>query len=136
TERATCATSSKQSASRRLEETVMKLSTLAVLALMSLAGLILGISGSGPSEAGAKPVSYKLPNETATFKPGPNLELVQNNCTARQTRSANRFLTDFRQAYYYSIIRARGLRIPRHGRGRRGAGHMSRTTLRRRVDAC
>ena len=53
----------------------MKLSTLAALTLLtSLAGLLVGICGSAPSEAGAKSVSYKLPNETATFKPGPNLE--------------------------------------------------------------
>ena len=61
----------------------MKLSTLAALTLLtSLAGLLVGICGSGPSEADARPVSYKLPNQTATFKPGPNLEVVQNNCTA------------------------------------------------------
>jgi cytochrome c2 len=59
----------------------MKLSTLA-LTLTGLAGLIIGICGSGPSDADARPVSYKLPNQTATFKPGPNLEVVQNNCTA------------------------------------------------------
>ena len=29
----------------------------------------------------AAPVSYKLPDETAAFKPGPNLEVVKNNCT-------------------------------------------------------
>ena len=59
----------------------MKLSTLA-LTLTSLAELIIGICGSGPSEADAKPVAYKLPNQTATFKPGPNMEVVQNNCTS------------------------------------------------------
>ena len=32
--------------------------------------------------ASAAPVSYTLPDETAAFKPGPNLEVVQNNCTA------------------------------------------------------
>jgi cytochrome c5 len=32
--------------------------------------------------AGAKPVNYKLPDETAALKPGPNLDVVQNNCTA------------------------------------------------------
>ena len=58
----------------------MKLSTLA-LTLTSLAGLII-ICGSGLSEADAKPVSYKLPSQTATFKPGPNMEVVQNNCTS------------------------------------------------------
>jgi mono/diheme cytochrome c family protein len=29
----------------------------------------------------AKPASYALPDETAQFKPGPNLETVQANCT-------------------------------------------------------
>jgi cytochrome c5 len=29
----------------------------------------------------AAPVSYALPEETAAFKPGPNLDVVQNNCT-------------------------------------------------------
>ena len=59
----------------------MKLSTLA-LTLTGLAGLIIDICGSGPSGAVAKPVAYKLPNQTATFKPGPNMEVVQNNCTS------------------------------------------------------
>jgi hypothetical protein len=50
----------------------MKLSTIAALTLLTgLAGLLASLSGSGLSEARAKPISYKLPNETATFKPGP-----------------------------------------------------------------
>jgi sulfite dehydrogenase (cytochrome) subunit B len=32
--------------------------------------------------AQAAPISYKLPDDTAAFRPGPNLETVQNNCTA------------------------------------------------------
>ena len=36
----------------------------------------------GPVTAFAAPVNYTLPEETAVFKPGPNLEVVQNNCTA------------------------------------------------------
>jgi len=35
-----------------------------------------------PGSANAAPVSYALPEETAAFKPGPNLEAAQNNCTA------------------------------------------------------
>ena len=31
--------------------------------------------------AHASPISYQLPEETAAFKPGPNLEVVRNNCT-------------------------------------------------------
>jgi mono/diheme cytochrome c family protein len=30
----------------------------------------------------AAPVNYKTPDEVAAFKPGPNLEVVQGNCTA------------------------------------------------------
>ena len=30
----------------------------------------------------AAPVDYKTPDETAAFRPGPNLELVQGNCAA------------------------------------------------------
>jgi sulfite dehydrogenase (cytochrome) subunit B len=30
----------------------------------------------------AAPVNYQLPDEVAAFKPGPNLEVVQGNCSA------------------------------------------------------
>ena len=36
---------------------------------------------SSPPAACAVLVKYKLPDETAAFKPGPNLDVVQNNCT-------------------------------------------------------
>ncbi len=39
----------------------------------------------------SKPVSYKLPEETTQFKPGPNLEAAQKNCTA--CHSADYILT-------------------------------------------
>ena len=45
------------------------------LALISAASL-------GLATARAAPVSYKVPDETAAFKPGPNLEIVQGNCGA------------------------------------------------------
>jgi hypothetical protein len=96
----------------------MKRSTLAALALTSLAGLMIGISGSSRSEAGARPVSYKLPSETATFKPGPNLEIVQNNCTAchsadyvqTQPRGA-KFKQDFWRAEVTKMIKVYGAPI-------------------------
>ncbi len=34
------------------------------------------------SVVSAKPVTYELPEETAAFKPGPNLDVVQGNCGA------------------------------------------------------
>jgi sulfite dehydrogenase (cytochrome) subunit B len=45
-----------------------------LLALMAAATL-------GLVAARAVPVVYKLPEETTTLKPGPNLEVAQNNCT-------------------------------------------------------
>ncbi len=42
---------------------------------------IAAIAALGLVAARAVPVVYKTPEETAAFKPGPNLEVVQNNCT-------------------------------------------------------
>ncbi|QPF90517.1 cytochrome c [Bradyrhizobium commune] len=36
---------------------------------------------TGPAVT-ASPVNYQIPDEVAAFKPGPNLEIVQGNCTA------------------------------------------------------
>jgi sulfite dehydrogenase (cytochrome) subunit B len=79
---------------------------LAVVAVLSL------------GSAGAAPVSYKLPDETAAFKPGPNLEVVQNNCTAchsadyisTQPRGA-KFKKDFWQAEVTKMIKVYGAPI-------------------------
>jgi sulfite dehydrogenase (cytochrome) subunit B len=35
--------------------------------------------------AHAAPISSMLPEETVAFKPGPNLDVVQNNCTGRHS---------------------------------------------------
>jgi hypothetical protein len=40
------------------------------------------IALAGLVGANAQPIDYKLPEETAALKPGPNLEVAQNNCTA------------------------------------------------------
>jgi sulfite dehydrogenase (cytochrome) subunit B len=37
---------------------------------------------AGFGAAMATPISYPLPEETAAFRPGPNLDVVRNNCTA------------------------------------------------------
>jgi mono/diheme cytochrome c family protein len=44
--------------------------------------VIAVVAFSSLGAAIASPVSYNLPPETAAFKPGPNLDLVKNNCTA------------------------------------------------------
>jgi mono/diheme cytochrome c family protein len=41
----------------------------------------IAIAASGPGAVTAAPVGYKLPEETAAFRPGPNLDAVQGNCT-------------------------------------------------------
>jgi mono/diheme cytochrome c family protein len=46
----------------------------------------------------AKPLAIELPAETAEFKPGPNLEVVQGNCGA--CHSADYILTQPRGSKY------------------------------------
>lgn len=41
---------------------------------------LAAVATLGLVAARAVPVVYKLPQETAAFKPGPNLDVVQNNC--------------------------------------------------------
>ena len=40
------------------------------------------VAGFGLYSAAAAPVAYTLPEETATYRPGPNLDVVKNNCSA------------------------------------------------------
>ena len=47
--------------------------------LLSLTVLGVVCCGAG---AGAEPISYELPPETAEFKPGPGVEVAQANCAA------------------------------------------------------
>jgi len=68
--------------------------------------------------AGAKPLSYKLPEETATLKPGPNVEVVQNNCTAchsvdyiKTQPRGPKFKKDFWQAEVTKMIKVYGAPI-------------------------
>jgi sulfite dehydrogenase (cytochrome) subunit B len=106
----------------------MKFSTFGALTLASLVGLMVGICDSGPSKASAKSipyksisyksVSYKLPNETATLKPGPNLEVVQTNCSGChsfdyvQTQPRGpKFKEDFWRAEVTKMIKVYGAPI-------------------------
>jgi cytochrome c553 len=50
-----------------------------VAALIATIGLTAGF---GFLSAGAAPISYTLPDETAALKPGANVDVVANNCTA------------------------------------------------------
>jgi mono/diheme cytochrome c family protein len=93
--------------------------TMKRLALLTFAGVVaLTVAGSGLGVVSAKPVSYKLPDETAAFKPGPNLEVVQNNCTAchsadyiKTQPQGPKFKKDFWQAEVTKMIKVYGAPI-------------------------
>ena len=66
----------------------------------------------------AAPVNYTLPEETATFKQGPNLDVVQNNCTAchsadyiKTQPQGEKFKKDFWQAEVTKMIKVYGAPI-------------------------
>ena len=66
----------------------------------------------------AAPVNYTLPEETAVFKPGPNLDVVQNNCTACHSADyintqprGPKFKKDFWQAEVTKMINVYGAPI-------------------------
>lgn len=47
--------------------------------------VLLAVSFAFAAAAGtalAAPINYKNPDEVAAFKPGPNIEVVQGNCSA------------------------------------------------------
>ena len=66
----------------------------------------------------ARPINYELPEETAAFKPGPGVEVAQNNCTAchsadyiqTQPRGIN-FKKDFWRAEVTKMIKVYGAPI-------------------------
>ena len=80
--------------------------------------LVAAAAMLGLVAARAAPVTYKLPDETAAFKPGPNLEVVQSNCSAchsadyvnTQPRGA-KFKKDFWQAEVTKMIKVYGAPI-------------------------
>jgi len=86
----------------------MKTIVLLALAPLALAGIMA---------ASAAPVDYKLPEETAALKPGPNLEVAQNNCTAChsadyiKTQPIMKSKKDFWQAEVTKMIKVYGAPI-------------------------
>jgi hypothetical protein len=86
----------------------------AMHALVAVAAMISG----GLYAASAKPISYPLPDETAAFKPGPDVEAAQDNCTAChsadyiQTQPRGlKFKKDFWQAEVTKMINVYGAPI-------------------------
>ena len=72
---------------------------------------------AGLVAANAAPVEYKLPEETSALKPGPNLEVAQNNCTAChstdyiKTQPIMKSKKDFWQAEVVKMIKVYGAPI-------------------------
>jgi mono/diheme cytochrome c family protein len=76
------------------------------------------LTGSSLCSLNAAPVSYTLPEETAALKPGPNLDVVKNNCTACHSADyiqsqprGPKFKKDFWQAEVAKMIKVYGAPI-------------------------
>jgi sulfite dehydrogenase (cytochrome) subunit B len=79
---------------------------------------LAAVAGLGIVAAAAAPLNYTLPDETAAFKPGPNLETVQNNCTACHSADyiktqprGEKFKKDFWAAEVTKMIKVYGAPI-------------------------
>ena len=76
------------------------------------------VIGVGLAAAHAAPVAFTLPDETAAFKPGANLDVVQNNCTACHSADyiqtqprGEKFRKDFWAAEVTKMIKVYGAPI-------------------------
>lgn len=90
----------------------------AIKIVPAAAVLTLLVGALGAPALTAKPMSYQLPDETAAFKPGPNLETVKNNCTAchsadyvKTQPQGPKFKKDFWQAEVIKMIKVYGAPI-------------------------
>ena len=86
---------------------------LALAAVTALSAASLGLA-----TVQAAPVFYTLPDETAAFKPGANLDTVQNNCTACHSADyvktqprGEKFRKDFWAAEVTKMIKVYGAPI-------------------------
>ncbi len=91
----------------------------AVLAALATGiGLAVSLCAYAPTTAAAGPLSYKLPPETAEFRPGPHLDVVRNNCLACHSADyivtqprGPKFGKDFWQAEVNKMIKTYGAQI-------------------------
>ena len=79
---------------------------------------LTAVAGLGLAAATAAPVAYKLPDETAAFKAGANVEVVQNNCSACHSADyiktqprGEKFKKDFWTAEVTKMIKVYGAPI-------------------------
>jgi len=86
--------------------------------MLLAASVVVAIAGTGIIAAQAKPLKITLPEDTATFKPGTNRDVVMNNCTAChsadyvQTQPRGpKFKKDFWQAEVTKMVKVYGAPI-------------------------
>jgi len=84
----------------------------------ALLGLALAAVTAFAVSVAAKPVTYELPEETAAFGPGPNLDTVQGNCGACHSADyilsqpvGAKYKKDFWQAEVTKMIKVYGAPI-------------------------
>jgi len=84
----------------------------------ALIAVLVVAAAAAPRLVAAKPVNYQLPEETVHLKPGPNLEVAQNNCTAchsaeyiRTQPQGPAYKKEFWQAEIMKMIKAYGAPI-------------------------
>jgi mono/diheme cytochrome c family protein len=82
---------------------------------IALASFILSVIAAAASAA---PITYALPEETAAFRAGPNLDVVQNNCTGCHSADyiatqpqGPKYKRDFWQAEVNKMIKVYGAPI-------------------------
>jgi sulfite dehydrogenase (cytochrome) subunit B len=86
-----------------------------LLAVALAAGL--GWLAAGLGSATAASINYQIPDEVAAFRPGPNLEVIQGNCTACHsadyinTQPPMKNKRDFWQAEVTKMIKVYGAPI-------------------------
>ena len=92
---------------------------MTAMKMVSAAAVLIVLAAAvGAPSLMATPMSYQLPEETAAFKPGPNLETVKNNCTAchsadyvKTQPQGPKFKKDFWQAEVIKMIKVYGAPI-------------------------
>ena len=89
-----------------------------LFAVSCLAGLTVNVYASELTVVKTRLVAYKLPEEIAAFRPGPNLEVVQSNCTGCHSADyiqiqprGPKFKRDFWQAEVTKMIKVYGAPI-------------------------
>lgn len=87
------------------------------LIALSLSAAVV-LAASGVAKTNAKPLDYKVPDDTTTYKPGTNLDVVQNNCGACHSADyiktqprGPKFKKDFWQAEVTKMIKVYGAPI-------------------------